>query len=182
MFYIKGKLKEIIKDEIIFEADCIGYSGKYIGNDNLKIGDTYLFYHLIYSNMYSIEDIFFSDREYFKYAKSLLAIKNIGIKTIRDIFLEISIDELELIFKSRDCERLAKIKNISIDMSKKIINEMNVKLFKNNKNSKKTVLIDSLKKLGYKSTNILKIIDNLDFSQSYNSLLKVSILELGKIC
>ena len=158
--YIKGIITEIDVDFITLENNNIGYQ-IYVSNPYFfKINNEYKIY--IYQNIKEDENTLygFKDIEQKKLFLKLIDVKGLGPKMTLPM---IASDPKEVIsaIEDENINYLKKFPKIGDKVARQIILDLKGKLVSNNKVVKNEELIDTLKALGYKITDINKILPNI---------------------
>ncbi|QHX36648.1 hypothetical protein [Spiroplasma sp. BIUS-1] len=179
MYYLIAKIKEIENELITVESNKVGYKGYKMFNTKVEIEDELTLYVINYKNEYINEFLFFNNKKLRDICEELLNIKNIGINTIRKLFLNLDYDEFILICKDQKVDELIKQTKLSELTCKKIIQEVRSKVFKVTYNTKQMNIINSLNKLGYKISDIYKSIETLDFKMSEDKIMQKALLNLN---
>ncbi|WP_338984256.1 hypothetical protein [Spiroplasma endosymbiont of Diplazon laetatorius] len=179
MYYLRCKLKEIEDDFIIVESNQIGYKGYKLFKSTTKLEEEMNLFLINYKNDYINEILFFDNKETRDICEILLNIKNIGITTIKKIFVNLSHEEFKVICKEQKVEELIISTKLSETICKKVIQEVRSKLFKEKYNLKQMNVINSLNKLGYKISDIYKSIQSIDFNLNEELILERAILNLN---
>ncbi|MGL4617166.1 MAG: OB-fold domain-containing protein [Mycoplasmoidaceae bacterium] len=185
MEYILGNVKEKFENSIILENNNIGYRIYLNNSEKYEINKEYRFFIFIKKTFLksSIYSKFFGFETYQQknLFEKIISINGIGPKNALNI---LKIDYQDLIYNART-------NNINFFIINNKISKKIVELFLNNINIEKTLennkslnnqelslrndLNDYLKYLGFHKLEIKKITSELDFRDSIENLIKISI-------
>ncbi|MGL5640149.1 MAG: Holliday junction branch migration protein RuvA [Mycoplasmoidaceae bacterium] len=185
MEYILGQVKEKLEDSIILQNNNIGYR-IYLNNfENYEINKEYKFFifvkqtflnSTIYSKFFGFET--YQQKNLFE---RIISINGIGPKNALNI---LKIDYKELInntisnninffvIENKISKRVAELFLANIKIEK---NSINNELINSQELSLREDLNDYLKYLGFDKLEIKKITSDLDFKDSIENLIKISI-------
>lgn len=185
MYFIEGKIIYQNEKEIIIKNQSgIGYKGYLINEKDIKtdykVNDEILLYIYNLKNDYIEEMYLFTDYKIRNLFENLISIKQVGSKICKQIIESYSYIEFLDIIKNNQEDKITILKNIGGWTAKLIISELKLKLFNKKYTIKQNKLIDTLRKLGYKSSNIYKVIDKLDSKITDEILLQKALEGLSE--
>ncbi|QGS51917.1 hypothetical protein [Spiroplasma tabanidicola] len=183
MHYIKSKIINIENNLIIVENNNIGYKGYLIDtlNRDLKIDNEVKLFYLNYRNEFIDESLFFIDENVLNLSKQLLQIKYFGIKTLNNLFNNISFNDLINYVNNQEIDKVMKLTNIKLNILKEVFSIVSDKILNKKYNKKQMEIINSLHKLGYGINNIYKVISIIDSSLDEELILQKALFELNEI-
>ncbi|AUB31537.1 hypothetical protein [Spiroplasma floricola] len=179
MYYLKCTIKDISTDLIIIESANIGYKGFKLFNDFVEKEQEINLYVVNYKNEFINELLFFNKKESRDLCEILLNIKNVGITTIKKIFLKMKYEHFIKLCEEQHIDEIILKTKLSETICKKIVQEIRNKIFNEKYNVKQMRVINSLSKLGYKISDIYKSIQQIDFNLTEENILKSAILNLN---
>ena len=181
--YISGTIKEIEASYIIVDNHGIGYQ-IYVPNPyGFMIGKDYTIY--TYSNIREDEYTLygFKTKEEKELFLKLISVKGLGPKMALPMLATGSISLLEEAIETENINYLKKFPKIGDKVARQIILDLKGKLISQKEVFNKldyTELIEVLKGLGYKSTDINKILPNIDNKLSIEEQVKNALKLLLK--
>ena len=182
--YIIGKVTDINSNNIVIECNKIGYM-IYVPNPfSYKVGDEYKVYtyNKISEDEYSLYG--FKTKEEYELFLKLISVKGLGAKLALPILATGSIAGIVDAIDRENILYLTKFPKIGDKLARQIILDLKGKL--NFEISEELVsdetedLIDTLTALGYKSSEIKKVVGNVDKSLSLEDQVKESLKLLLK--
>ncbi|UKS54061.1 Holliday junction branch migration protein RuvA [Mycoplasma feriruminatoris] len=179
--FINGLLNKIDDKFIYLEQNNLGYRVSYLKSDleQFKLNEN--------NKVYIATNIIDNVLKYYGFKNQLVRdlfeilinINTIGEKTAFLILENYLYDELIDIFKNGKTDKILQLKGIGSYTAKLIINNVQKELFNNKISDKKTKVITSLEKLGYRTKDIYKIIINIDEDMSIDDLTKFVLEQLS---
>jgi len=176
---IKGKVTYVEPSNIIIENQGIGYSVFTPNSYKYKLNQEYT----LFTHHYIREDqqnLFgFSSLKLKKLFTKLISVKGVGPKTALSILASEDIDGINNAIENSDINYLKKFPGIGPKSSQQIILDLKGKLITENINNPKLLdLQEALISLGYKKREINKVIKSLDYNESIDVLIKISLRRL----
>ncbi len=181
--YISGKVSEIKAKNIILDNNGIGYE-IVVGNPfDYKISDevikVYIYYYVREDNicLYGFKSIECKDL-----FLSLISVSGIGPKSAMSIITGATPSEIINAINSKDVLFLKKFPGIGLKASQQIILDLSGKLEESkldSSNSDNDIVI-ALESLGYNKKDIIKVLKDIDKSQSDASIIKAALKKLNK--
>lgn len=182
MYFLKGEVIEHNNKDLLIEVNGIGYKGILIASKDESVckTDCDLFYILHYRNDFTDKILFFYNSKTRDLVEILLEIKNVGLKTIENIFDNVKLDDFLAYIKSGDISKLTDLSGISEVNAKNIMYKLREKYFKQKYSQKQMNVINSLHRLGYKISDVYQVVNKVNFSQKEDIILKESLILFGK--
>lgn len=180
MIYMIATIIEIVQNKLVIESNKTGYCGFYIFDSYPELNQEIYIYVLRVQNEYTDEYIFFEKRNTRNLAKLLLTIKNFGIKSLIDLFTNISYDQLIKYCKENKFNELFLDTKLNQDLCRKIINLIKSKILNIKYNKTQLLVIDSLYRLGYKLPHIYNAISQIDEKTNEEKIIKKTLIYLNE--
>lgn len=161
--YIKGKITEIEADHIILENNNIGYLIYTFNPYTFKIGEEYKVYLYEYVREDEISLYGFQTKEQKNMFLKLIAVKGLGCKMALPMLALGDVDSISMAIENENISYLKKFPKIGDKVARQIILDLKGKLVEKENITTKNYeeLIETLKILGYKQTDINKVLPNI---------------------
>ena len=179
--YIKGIVTDIGNNYIVIENNDIGYT-IYVSNPySYNINETYkvYLYNVIRedeNSLYGFKSV--PEKEMFL---SLISVKGLGPKMAMPILATGSVEGIVDAIERENILYLKKFPKIGDKVARQIILDLKGKLVSNEKTvNTNNELVDVLISLGYKSTDIKRILPNVDISRTLEEQIKEALKLLLK--
>lgn len=182
--FIKGKVFLTKKDYILIDCNGVGYKIFFYKTEKIKIGEELLVY--THTNVRE-DDIslfgFLSEDEYELFLK-LISVKGLGSKTAMNILAYSSVQEIigaisesnVNFFKSISGIGSKSASQIILDLKGKLVDVEKIDVQQNFKD-----VVGALKNFGYKSKEILEVLNSLSsLNLSEDEMIKKSLILLNK--
>ena len=180
--YIKGYIKDIESNYIVVDNHDIGYQ-IYVPNPySYKLDELYK----VYTYSYIREDEYslygFNTKEELNLFLKLISVKGLGPKMALPMLATGSISGIVDAIDRENILYLKKFPKIGDKVARQIILDLKGKLAsdKENKDDSSEELVEALIALGYKKTDIVKIIKNVDNTLTIENQIKESLKLLLK--
>ena len=180
--YIKGYIKDIESNYVIIDNHDIGYQ-IYVPNPySYKLDELYT----IYTYSYIREDEYslygFNTKEELNLFLKLISVKGLGPKMALPMLATGSISGIVDAIDRENILYLKKFPKIGDKVARQIILDLKGKLAsdKENKDDSSEELVEALIALGYKKTDIVKIIKNVDNTLTIENQIKEALKLLLK--
>lgn len=182
--YIIGKVSEINSNNIVLECNNIGYL-VYVANPfSYSIGEEYkvYVYNKISEDEYSLYG--FKTKEEYELFLKLISVKGLGAKLALPILATGSISGIVDAINRENILYLTKFPKIGDKLARQIIldlkGKINIEVDEELKNDETEDLIDTLVALGYKVSEIKKVIGMIDKSNTLEEQVKEALKLLLK--
>ena len=182
--YIIGKVTDISNNNIVLECNNIGYL-IYVPNPfSYQIGNEYkvFVYNKIGEDEYSLYG--FKTKEEYELFLRLISVKGLGAKLALPILATGSIAGIVDAIDRENILYLTKFPKIGDKLARQIIldlkGKINIEVKKEIENDETEDLIDTLVALGYKQTEIKKVIGQIDRSNTLEEQVKEALKLLLK--
>ena len=182
--YIIGNVSEISSNSIVLECCKIGYL-IYVPNPfSYKIGEEYkvYIYNKIGEDEYTLYG--FKNKDEYELFLRLISVKGLGAKLALPILATGSIAGIVDAIDRENILYLTKFPKIGDKLARQIIldlkGKINIEVSEELVNDETEDLIDTLTALGYKSSEIKKVVGNVDKSLSLEDQVKESLKLLLK--
>ena len=182
--YIIGKVSEINSNNIIIECNNIGYL-VYVANPfSYKINEEYkvYVYNKISEDEYSLYG--FKTKEEYELFLKLISVKGLGAKLALPILATGSISGIVDAINRENILYLTKFPKIGDKLARQIIldlkGKINIEVDEELENDETEDLIDTLVALGYKTSEIKKVIGMIDKSNTLEEQVKEALKLLLK--
>ena len=182
--YIIGKVSEINSNNIIIECNNIGYL-IYVANPfSYKINEEYkvYVYNKISEDEYSLYG--FKTKEEYELFLKLISVKGLGAKLALPILATGSISGIVDAINRENILYLTKFPKIGDKLARQIIldlkGKINIEVDEELENDETEDLIDTLVALGYKTSEIKKVIGMIDKSNTLEEQVKEALKLLLK--
>ena len=182
--YIMGKVSEINSNNIIIECNNIGYL-IYVANPfSYKIGEEYkvYVYNKISEDEYSLYG--FKTKEEYELFLKLISVKGLGAKLALPILATGSISGIVDAINRENILYLTKFPKIGDKLARQIIldlkGKINIEVDEELENDETEDLIDTLVALGYKTSEIKKVISMIDKGNTLEEQVKEALKLLLK--
>lgn len=182
--YIIGKVTDISSNNIVLECNNIGYL-IYVPNPfSYQIGNEYkvFVYNKIAEDEYSLYG--FKTKDEYELFLRLISVKGLGAKLALPILATGSIAGIVDAIDRENILYLTKFPKIGDKLARQIIldlkGKINIEVSEELVNDETEDLIDTLTALGYKSSEIKKVVGNVDKSLSLEDQVKESLKLLLK--
>ena len=182
--YIIGKVSEINSNNIVLECNNIGYL-IYVANPfSYKINEEYkvYVYNKISEDEYSLYG--FKTKEEYELFLKLISVKGLGAKLALPILATGSISGIVDAINRENILYLTKFPKIGDKLARQIIldlkGKINIEVDEELKNDETEDLIDTLVALGYKTSEIKKVIGMIDKSNTLEEQVKEALKLLLK--
>ena len=178
--YIKGKITEIEVNYIVIECNGIGYIIYVASPYSYKLEDTKVYvYQYVKEDELSLYG--FKNKEEKELFLKLIGVKGLGCKMALPMFSSGNTDSIIAAIESGDIAYLKKFPKIGDKVARQIILDLKGKLVSNDSNvSNNTELVEALKALGYKTSDINKVLPKIDNTKSLESQIKEALKLLLK--
>ncbi|ARU91605.1 Holliday junction DNA helicase RuvA [Spiroplasma clarkii] len=111
----------------------------------------------------------------------MLDIKNLGIKSLLELFDKLSYKELIALCKENELDKICQITGLSLNICKEIVAVTKSKVFDIKYSKKQMLVINSLHKLGYKISDIYKVLALTSERQDPEIIIKEALVKLNEI-
>ena len=182
--YIIGKVSEINSNNIVIECNNIGYL-IYVANPfSYKINEEYkvYVYNKISEDEYSLYG--FKNKEEYELFLKLISVKGLGAKLALPILATGSISGIVDAINRENILYLTKFPKIGDKLARQIIldlkGKINIEVDEELENDETEDLIDTLVALGYKTSEIKKVIGMIDKSNTLEEQVKEALKLLLK--
>lgn len=182
--YIIGKVSEINSNNIVLECNNIGYL-IYVANPfSYKINEEYkvYVYNKISEDEYSLYG--FKNKEEYELFLKLISVKGLGAKLALPILATGSISGIVDAINRENILYLTKFPKIGDKLARQIIldlkGKINIEVDEELENDETEDLIDTLVALGYKTSEIKKVIGMIDKSNTLEEQVKEALKLLLK--
>ena len=182
--YIIGKVSEINSNNIVLECNNIGYL-IYVANPfSYKINEEYkvYVYNKISEEEYSLYG--FKTKEEYELFLKLISVKGLGAKLALPILATGSISGIVDAINRENILYLTKFPKIGDKLARQIIldlkGKINIEVDEELENDETEDLIDTLVALGYKTSEIKKVIGMIDKSNTLEEQVKEALKLLLK--
>lgn len=182
--YIIGKVSEINSNNIVIECNNIGYL-VYVANPfSYKINEEYkvYVYNKISEDEYSLYG--FKTKEEYELFLKLISVKGLGAKLALPILATGSISGIVDAINRENILYLTKFPKIGDKLARQIIldlkGKINIEVDEELENDETEDLIDTLVALGYKTSEIKKVINMIDKSNTLEEQVKEALKLLLK--
>ena len=182
--YIIGNVSEINSNSIVLECSNIGYM-IYVPNPfSYKVGDEYkvYIYNKIGEDEYTLYG--FKNKEEYELFLKLISVKGLGAKLALPIIATGSIAGVVDAIDRENILYLTKFPKIGDKLARQIIldlkGKINIEVSEELVNDETEDLIDTLTALGYKSSEIKKVVGQVDKSKTLEDQVKEALKLLLK--
>ncbi|ATZ20137.1 helix-hairpin-helix domain-containing protein [Mesoplasma lactucae] len=169
--YLKERSLFFLLNDQVYKYELLEYK------EMLKTDKFFLYF---YQDEYKTYSYGFYDEKIRDLFKTLLTINSIGLKHAKTILETFSYEEIILMVKEFDYEKLTAIKGFGVISAKTIIESLHKTLFDVSYTSKEEKMILAVTKLGYPCQLVLKTIKTVDSKLSDDKFLKVLLERLGE--
>ncbi len=180
--YIKGIVTQVESNYIVLEQNGIGYM-IYTGNPySFHVNETYQVYIYQYVREDEISLYGFGSKEEKELFLRLIDVKGLGCKMALPMLATGSIDGIMNAIEHENILYLKKFPKIGDKVARQIILDLKGKLVSQvaNTNVQNEELIETLKALGYKQTDIQRIVNKVDVSLKIEDQVKEALKLLLK--
>ncbi|WP_338982823.1 hypothetical protein [Spiroplasma endosymbiont of Othius punctulatus] len=175
MYYINADKIKIDNYNIVIELNNLGYMGVCF-DKHIETNKFFLFQQ---SNDYTKINYFSSDEKVTKLIQFLYKIPGVGETIIRQLLTNFDLIELQNVIKNLNINLIIEKTNLKISFVELLIEELNKYFFDIKKTSKDKKVIESLKKLGYKTNQIYNAIRHVEKSNSIDEYIKNLIINIS---
>lgn len=180
--YFYGKIVDINEEEAVIDVHDIGYSFRYIHEENFKIGTTLkvFLYHVVREDDEFL--VGFVDKEEKKVFEQFISVKGIGPRTAISALKDTTTEAFLNAISSGDVKYLKKLNGIGPKAASQIILDLKGKLVSHetkpkwNKDQEETIL--ALRSLGFKVKEIEDVLVKLPETLSMEELIRESLRRL----
>ena len=178
--YIKGKITEIESNYIVVECGEIGYIIYVATPYSYKLEDTKVYvYQYVKEDELSLYG--FKTKEEKGLFLKLIGVKGLGCKMALPMLSSDNPNSIIAAIESGDVAYLKKFPKIGDKVARQIILDLKGKLVSNDSDGvDNTEIIEALKALGYKISDINKILSKIDSSKSLEEQIKEALKLLLK--
>ena len=180
--YIKGTITEIESNYIVIDNNGIGYQIFTASPYSFEENKEYLIYLYQFVREDEISLYGFKTKEEKDLFLKLTSVKGLGCKMALPMLASSSIDGIIDAIERENILYLKKFPKIGDKVARQIILDLKGKLVSNEKEttSNSDELTDALKALGYKASDINKVVKNIDSSLEIEDQIKQSLKLLLK--
>lgn len=178
--YIKGNIIDIDTNYVVIENNGIGYI-VYVANPySYKLeSNTIYIYQYVKEDELSLYG--FKSKDEKNLFLRLIGVKGLGCKMALPMFASGSTDSIISAIENEDIAYLKKFPKIGDKLARQIILDLKGKLVSNESNVvNNSELIEALKALGYKLSDINKVLSKIDNSKTIEEQIKDSLKLLLK--
>lgn len=181
--YIEGTIKRIENNYIVIDNSGIGYMVYTANPYSFNLGEKYLvyIYHHVREDEVSLYG--FKELEEKELFLKLISVKGVGCKMALPIIALGSIAGIVDAIERENIIYLKKFPKIGDKVARQIILDLKGKLVTQDKNEEKELneeLAETLKSLGYKASDIKKVVSKVDSNASLEEQIKESLRLLLK--
>lgn len=181
--YFYGKIVDINEEEAVIDVHDIGYSFRYIHEENFKIGTTLKVY--LYHVLREDEEFLvgFVDKEEKKVFEQFITVKGIGPRTAINALRDTTTESFLNAISSGDVKYLKKLNGIGPKAASQIILDLKGKLVsletkpKWNKEQEDSIL--ALRSLGFKVKEIEEVLAKLPEKLSMEEIIRECLRRLN---
>lgn len=178
--YIKGKITEIEANYIVVECEKIGYIVYVASPYSYKLEDTKIYvYQYVKEDELSLYG--FKNKEEKELFLKLIGVKGLGCKMALPMLSSGNPNSIIAAIESGDIAYLKKFPKIGDKVARQIILDLKGKLVSNESSAvDNSELVEALKALGYKASDINKILSKIDNTKSLEEQIKEALKLLLK--
>lgn len=178
--YIKGKITGIEANYIVIECNGIGYIVYVASPYSYKLEDIKVYvYQYVKEDELSLYG--FKNKEEKELFLKLIGVKGLGCKMALPMLSSGNTNSIVAAIESGDIAYLKKFPKIGDKVARQIILDLKGKLVSNDSSAiDNTELIEALKALGYKVSDINKVLPKIDNTKSLESKIKEALKLLLK--
>ncbi len=181
--YIKGIVKVIESNYIVVDVNNIGYL-IYVANPySFNLGEEYLIYTYQYVREDEISLYGFKEKEEKDLFLKLINVKGLGCKMAMPMLATGSINGIIDAIERENILYLQKFPKIGDKIARQIILDLKGKLVSSNDNKNNSVneeLVETLKSLGYKNSDINRVVNKVNINNSIEEQIKEALKLLLK--
>lgn len=177
--YIKGNIIDIETNYIVIENNGVGYI-VYVSNPYSYKNKECKIYIYQYVKEDELTLYGFKNKEEKELFLKLIGVKGLGCKMALPMFATGSTASIVSAIENGDVAYLKKFPKIGDKVARQIILDLKGKLVSDNSTMVNTELIEALKALGYKLTDINKVITKIDGSKNLEDQIKEALKLLLK--